>query len=70
MPFETFITWNVMSAQCARVSLNFLKKYEWGKGQTGGINCSSSFVLTAFTILSQFNNFWLLTGEEGASVDR
>jgi len=59
-----------MSAQCARVSLNFFKKYEWGKGQTGGINCGSPFVLTAFTILSRFNNFWLLTGEEGASVDK
>jgi hypothetical protein len=46
-----------MSAKRAQVSHNFCRKYEWGKGQIGGKNCSSAFVLTAFTILGRFNIF-------------
>jgi hypothetical protein len=29
-----------------------LRKYGWGKGQTGGKNCSSTFVPTAFISLT------------------
>ncbi len=56
VPFGTFITWKVTSAKHAQLSpIFFVEKNEWGKGQTVGKNCSSTFVLTAFTILGQFN---------------
>ncbi len=44
-----------------------LREYGWGKGQTGGKICSSTFVLTAFISFGQFNihhinaptNYWI-----------
>jgi len=44
-----------------------LRKYGWGKGQTGGKNCSSTFVPTASISFGQFNihhihaptNYWI-----------
>jgi hypothetical protein len=44
-----------------------LRKYGLGNGQTGGENCSSTFVLTAFISFGQFNihnvnapaNYWI-----------
>jgi hypothetical protein len=33
------------------------RKYEWGLGQTGEINCSNTFVLTAFNFLGGLNIF-------------
>jgi len=49
-----------MSAKCAWVSPNLFEKIEWGKGQTGEKNCSSTFVLTAFNFLGRFNIFPLV----------
>ncbi len=54
----TFITWEVMYTNHARVSPNlFLRKYEWGKGQTGGQIATIIFVLIAFNFFGPFNIF-------------
>ncbi len=47
-----------MSANCAWVSPNFfLRKFEWGKGQTGGKIPAIIFVLTAFNFFGPFHIF-------------
>jgi hypothetical protein len=35
----------------------FYRKYEWGRGQSGGKNHNHAFVLTSFNFFGRFNIF-------------
>lgn len=57
MPFDIHNTGGYVRKWCLSITQFFWRKYEWGKGQTGGKIAAVIFVLTAFNFFGPFNNF-------------